>query len=214
MGWLILIVALWLVGWWVSFAQRKAWSETVQVGVALLIGSMFMAIWLGAGDESDKVALPPSINLPLDQYAQALAGDDAKVSLTEQLYSKSPNKTYLVEITLKGPDAFWGGAQDWNRFATTVHHIGEPLMERPDVARVRIESDVPMTDGKVIGWAYADMDKKTFPQNFRDLTYLQFAGAAKLDAGTLQTGKWLCEFYKEYESAQPSGGLDWTCRPD
>jgi len=149
----------------------------------------------------------PDKSLPLAQYAKELAGDGAVIHLTEQITPK----TYLVEVALKGPDMFLGGAQDWNSFSAKVQYIAEPLLERNDVARVRIESDVTASNGQPMGWAYADVDKKKMPANFHDLTYLEFASVAHLDAGTLQAGGWLCEFYKKYESAQPHGKLPSGC---
>lgn len=161
-----------------------------------LIAVIFIAIMLaGCSAEPDK-------NLPLVEYAKALAGDDAQINAIEQL----GGKIFFVEITVNGPGTFLGGAQDWNSFSSKVAYIGQHLFERQDVSRIRIKFI-----SQNIDWAYADIEKKLLPQNFRDLTYLEFASFSHLDAGTAQAGNWLCEFYKKYESAKPGGKLPYGC---
>lgn len=158
------------------------------------------AMLAGCGEEPDK-------NLPLNEFSKAVAGDNAQVTSIEQIGGDGkPNKTFFVELTVTGPGTFVGGAQDWNSFASKVAYIGQHLLDRQDVARVRIKSI-----NQNIDWAYADIEKKKLPQNFRGLTYLEFASFANLEAGTAQTGRWLCEFYKKYDSAKPGGKLPEGC---
>lgn len=171
-----------------------------------LIAVIAVAFWLvGCGVEPDK-------NLPLNEYAKTVAGERAQVNAIEQIGDDGkPNKTFFVEITVASPDTFWGGAQDWNSFSSKVSYIGQHLLERQDVARVRIESDTTASDGKPIGWAYADIEKKKLPQNFNSFTYLEFSSFANFSAGTAQANGWLCEFYKKYDSARPGGKLPFGC---
>jgi hypothetical protein len=172
-----------------------------------LIAAVCVSIAVLAACGSDKQL---DMNAKPADYLKQLAGDGAQVELTEQ---DDANGKYFAMITVPGPETFWGGAQDWNRFASDVSTITKGAFARNDIVRVRIESDIKTADGKQFGWAYADINKADVP-NPKDLTYLELSAYAHLDSGTLWTRQWLCEFYKKYKSAQPNGMLPATCKPD
>lgn len=170
-----------------------------------LIAAICVSIAALAGCGSDKQL---DVNAKPADYLKQLAGEGAHVELIEQVDAKGK---YYAMITVPGPETFWGGAQDWNRFASDVSAIMKGAFARNDIVEVRIESDIKTNDGKQLGWAYADIKKADVP-NLKDLTYLELAAQAHLDSGTMQSGQWLCEFYKKYESAQPNGVMPDYCK--
>lgn len=125
------------------------------------------------------------------------------VSITPQV---DPAQVY-VEVKIK-KDPYTGGAQDWNSVAADVRHLALPLFSKPAVARVRIAFKSP--ENKGIEWAVFFIRAADLPANWRDLTYLEFFSQLDPLPGTLETRRWLCEFYGQYSSARPAGDkLNW-----
>lgn len=128
-----------------------------------------------------------------------------KVEITPQI---DPTLVY-VQITME-KDPFTGGAQDWNSIAADVHGLSKRLLSKPAVIRARFEYISPQNGGK--SWAAVQWRRKEIPENWKDLTYLQFFGLTDPLPAGLQTSGWLCEFYGKYESAAPARGTP-MCRP-
>lgn len=95
----------------------------------------------------------------------------------------------------------WGGAQDWNGVASTVFSISKFLLQRNDIEKV---SYIIWNEDHTIDWARIDVDKKILPNNWNDLTYLEFFSFCKPHSGTVDAEKWLNEFYTKYSSARPN----------
>lgn len=177
-----------------------------------IIGGLFgltlivLFLWVMVASQCSKSSAPDP-SWPVKKYAQAVAGSGAKVQAFEQIGKDAEyHGKYFVQISIPGPATFWGGAEDWNMFASRVASISQALLKRPDVVRVRIVSHAQKMD-----WAYADLKREELPQNFAQMTYLRVASMAHFDASTLQTSKWLCEFYNKYESARPHQMMPQWC---
>lgn len=128
-----------------------------------------------------------------------------KVKITPQI---DPALVY-VEMTIE-KEPFTGSAQDWNSIAADVHHLSRSLLTKPMVTRARFEYVSPQNSGKA--WAYVQWHRKDIPDNWNELTYLQFFSLVDPDGSYLQTMRWLCDFYKKYESAVPVSGMP-RCDP-
>ncbi len=136
---------------------------------------------------------------------KGLATRIKKVEITPQL---DPGLFY-VQITME-KDPFTGGAQDWNSIASDVHSLSQRLLTKPSVTRARFEYVSPQNGGKA--WAAVQWKRKDIPENWKELTYLQFFGVADPLPSGMETARWLCEFYAKYESAAPSS-IASRCKP-
>lgn len=129
------------------------------------------------------------------------------ISSVEIIPQNVPGKIY-VEIKVNN-DPTWGGEQDWNSVANDVHNLSLALFSKPEIVRARIGYVSPKN--KNLEWALFFIEPKDFPSNWRDLSYLQFFSLLDPMPGTLETGRWVCEFYKKYSSSMPGGKLPHQC---
>lgn len=140
-----------------------------------------------------------------EQGIKALDKKIAKVELTRQV----DGKTQLVEVRINR-DPLTGGKNDWNWIAQDGHRLMSTLLEKPEVNRIRLVYISP--ENKNLDWAYISVNRSDLPSDWNSLSYLQFFGKTKPQAGTLETGQWLCDFYGQYRSARPATGLPKACK--
>lgn len=114
-----------------------------------------------------------------------------------------------VEIQLN-VDPDFGGKSEWNSLAQDSHRMFTRLLEKPDVSRIFITVVSPANNN--FDWARVSVTRKDLPSNWQTLTYLEFFAWTKPMPGSLQSWRWLCEFYVSYKSAQPAGGLPRNCK--
>lgn len=94
----------------------------------------------------------------------------------------------------------WGGAQDWNGVATTVFNMTTTLLLRDDIGKITylVSSDAGEQ------WAKIEVSKAMLPNNWKDLTYLEFFSHTQPTSGSVESKQWLGEFYSKYSSAAPA----------
>lgn len=142
-------------------------------------------------------------------YTQAgiksISGAIKSVSLTQQI----DGKTFLVELEIN-KDPFIGGAQDWNSVSSDVFAISKKLLGRPETARIFYKFRSPQNNN--FDWASVTVRRDKLPNNWNELTYHQFFGRSDPLPGSVQTTKWLCDYYKKYHSSQPPTGVPFYCK--
>lgn len=130
-----------------------------------------------------------------EQGIKALDASISSVNITDQI----DGKTKLVELTLM-ESIEWGGQPEWNKVAGKSHTLMSALLSKDEVSRVRLIFYAPELK---LDWAQVRLNKANLPPAWRDLTYLQFFALTKPMSGTLESGRWLCDFYRKYKSANP-----------
>lgn len=152
----------------------------------------------------------PSPNIFNDAWIKSLSSDIESVSFSP--YTIDKGKTFLergrVEIILNTA-TLWGGAQDWNSAAATIHSLSKELLARKEPAV--IDFVFRSTENNNFDWARIVVERKKLPENWQELTYLNFFGLAKPLPQNLQAGQWLCEFYNKYKSSRPNNRLPEFC---
>lgn len=142
-------------------------------------------------------------------YTQAgikqISNSIKSVSLTQQIDGKS----FLVKLEIS-KDPFTGGAQDWNSVSSDVFSISKKLLGRPETASINFEFRSPINNN--FNWASVFVRKGDLPTNWNELTYHQFFGRLEPLPGSVQTTKWLCEYYNKYRSSQPPTGIPFFCK--
>lgn len=136
----------------------------------------------------------------------ALTNEDIKTLdplIASVLLTNTANNpaAYDINIDIK-KDPFIGGASDWNSIANTTYNIGKILLEKQEVKEIIFI--FWSTDSSNIDWARLIIKRSQLPNDWQQLTYLQFFGLSKPIPGTIESGEWICEFYGKYESARPN----------
>lgn len=93
----------------------------------------------------------------------------------------------------------WGGAQDWNGVSITVFNLSKTLLLRNDIGKITFL----VSSGTGEQWAKIEITKTMLPNNWKDLTYLEFFSYIKPIGINPDSLQWLNEFYSEYGSAVP-----------
>ena len=138
-------------------------------------------------------ALSPSIR---DARLTAEAGDGAAAN-------------YRVAIAIhKQP---LQGAADWNSVAHDVRSLSEFLLDRPEPVRIDFSFSSPESGGTE--WARSTVLRTRLPENWRELTYLQFFSRTDAEPATADAAASLCAFYHDYANSRPSGAMPDSCPP-
>lgn len=140
-----------------------------------------------------------------EQGIKTLDKSIAKVDVTLQIDGSSN----LVEVQVNR-NPLTGGKNDWNGIAQDSHRLMSKLFTLPEVSRVRISYISPENNN--LDWAHIAATKSELPTDWESLSYLQFFGKTKPLPGTLETRRWLCDFYGTYKSAQPDAGVPKNCK--
>ncbi|MDD5412675.1 MAG: hypothetical protein PHF31_14915 [Methylobacter sp.] len=176
-------------------ASRPEMSNAISI-FALVIIALSVAFVIFSG--SNESAQTKDFAFTVDGI-KSLSIDITSVYLTPQF--NKPD-TFLVEIELnKNP--FTGGAQDWNSISAEVFSLSKSLLAKQNTDKIHFVFRSP--DNNNLDWARIFVDRKELPKDWENLTYLQFFGISRPLPGTLETGRWLCDFYKKYESSRPNG---------
>lgn len=155
-----------------------------------------LAVLSGCGDSAPKDFAYTSEGI------KSLSASIMKAGLSEQLAAPG---TWFVEIELK--HSLIGGATDWSIAAEDSFRLARRLFEKPETARIGFSFTTP--EGRT--WGRLFVSRESLPQNWREMTYLEFfAIADPRPAGSEATG-WLCDFYAKYESARPPAGVPKSC---
>ena len=141
------------------------------------------------------------------EWVKALSSDIRTVLLTPQ---SDKEGTYLVDIVINKDPYAGGGAQDWNAIADQVANLSRQLLQYPEVVRINFTFQSDANQG--LDWAWAILVRAKLPQNWQELSYLQFFAATRPVARTGEADLWLCEFYAKYRSAAPGGKLPVSCK--
>lgn len=136
---------------------------------------------------------------------KGLSSQITSVQLTPQY--NNPN-TFLVEIEFN-KEIFIGGAQDWNSITADAFGLSRTLLAKPNTEKIHFTFRSP--DNNNLDWARIFVDRNKLPKEWQSLTYLEFFSFSRPIPGTLETGRWLCEFYGKYQSSQPSGLIPDFC---
>lgn len=107
---------------------------------------------------------------------------------------------YSIDVHIKS-NMLWGGAQDWNRVAENIFTLSKQLFERKDVGKIMF---VIWNEDHSIDWARVEVNKLSLPNDWNSLTYLQFFSFTSPMSGSVDSEKWLTEFYAKYSSANPN----------
>ncbi len=107
-------------------------------------------------------------------------------------------------------DPFTGGAQDWNSIANMTYSICNKLLSKQEVKTVTLVWW--SSEDKPVDWARVILERDKLPANWPELTYLQFFSGLKKLPGTVEAGRWLCEFYSKYESSRLNGVMPDFCK--
>jgi hypothetical protein len=151
-----------------------------------------------------KVSAPGVLSL---EGVKALSSDIRTVLLTPQADKEG---TYLVELVINKDPYAGGGAQDWNAIADEVANLSRQLLQYSQV--VRINFSFPSDANQGLDWAWVILVRAKLPQNWQDLSYLQFFAATRPVARTAEAEEWLCEFYAKYRNAAPGGKIPDSCK--
>ncbi len=119
--------------------------------------------------------------------------------LSSGAYKQYTGNTYNIDLTIDGGVLF-GGAQDWNGVALKIFDISKMLFYKPEVQKI---SFVIWDGDHTVDWARIDVEKKTLPQKWEDLTYLEFFSFVSPSPSGPEYDQWLNEFYGKYSSAVP-----------
>lgn len=165
----------------------RGWGDALAVGAVMLSACMLTAC--GRSSPAD---------FPLTQ--EGVKSLDPKI-ISVSVIDQVDGVTKYVDLTMS-EGVVWGGQSDWNAAAITSHRLIAPLMKKAEVSRVRVVFYDPENK---IDWAQVKVARADLPPNWEELTYLQLFAAAKPMPGTLEVGRWLCDFYAKYSSANPTG---------
>ena len=169
-------------------------------GIATAL-ALALGLLVGCGQEA-----PSSKGFELtEQGIKALDRDIAQISITPQL----DGQANLVEVRFNR-DPLTGGKNDWNRIASDAHQLMRKLLAKPEVSRIRMAFVSPQNNN--LDWAHIAVDRKSLPSDWESLSYLEFFAKTDPKPGSIETARWLCEFYGTYRSAQPATGLPPTCK--
>ena len=113
-----------------------------------------------------------------------------------------PTNTVLIDIDIN-KDPFTGGAQDWNSIAGDAYELSKTLLKNPNTQKIHFTFRSP--DNKNIDWARFFVDRDNLPEKWQAITYLQFFSYSRPMPGTVEAGRWLCDFYGKYKSSRPYG---------
>lgn len=115
------------------------------------------------------------------------------------VYKQYTGNVYNIDVTINGGIIF-GGAQDWNGAATKVFNISKMMFFKPEVQKITF---IIQNDDRTIDWAHIEIDRKSLPEKWNELTYLEFFSFTKPTSGSPEADQWLNEFYSKYSSALP-----------
>lgn len=139
---------------------------------------------------------------------KSLNSDITSINLIKQVMSADNQDGYAVEIDIaRNPST---ADSEWNYLAQMyVDSIGKRLFEKPQVSKIRMVFRSPSNENKQ--WSQVKITKRSFPENWHDLTYHQFFSYTDPDPSTFQTASWLCHYYSNYDSARPKGEMPKWC---
>lgn len=180
-----------------ELAIKKPWAARV---VSLLI------ILMGIGIASSDTTISFKDQNLSQESVKTIDSDIIEASIFPQVPDM---KTYYIEAEVK-TTMLMGGSQDWNNVAMKTHKMCKELFSKPEVVKVGLNFKSTSNDNFL--WARIEIDHKTLPANWNELTYLEFFSYVEPKAGSLETRGWLCEFYKEYSSAIPQSGIGQECQ--
>ena len=222
MGWLFILAGIGAIIYSFKTAKLK-WVKRITGIIVVLIGiGMFappeppesakQAQSQPEQTKQEETKIDPKAEL-LD-FIKKTNSDITEVELIEQFNDKGDaTGKYRADISIK-KDPFMGGKSDWNSVASDIFHISKEIFTRPiDIAYFKFYSPA----NKDLDWAYVMVKRNTLPpiEDWNKFGYQWFFSQIEPDGGTLQTKKWLCQFYDEYEDTRP-GPLnkmpEW-CRP-
>lgn len=159
-------------------------------------------VLLGACDSNKN-----KVDFPLNEAGvKTLNPKISAVNVASQVDGTSKR----IEIQFSA-DPVIGGMAEWNSLAQDSHQIFQRLLTKPEVTRIFIKVVAPAS--KNLDWARISVDRESLPNNWQELTYLEFFAQTAPMPGTLQSWTWICDFYKSYQSAQPATGLPRNCKP-
>lgn len=178
------------------------WFVLMVIGVAI-----FEPTPMNSQDSTSQKASQPIVQKH-SYYTDPKLTEESIKSVSPQIVSAEIYEQYAgdnkglnnidVHINTK---AFWGGAQDWNGVSMTIFDLSKTMLQRKDIAKI---SYVVWNEDHTIDWARVEVDKKRLPENWSELTYLQFFSFCKPISGTVDAEEWLNEFYAKYSSANPN----------
>jgi hypothetical protein len=176
-----------------DFKSKQDWK-------ALCLGVLLIAfvVWALPDCSGNEQAKRKAVDFALtEQGIKSLDADIASVDITDQI----DGKTKYVDMTV-ATKTLWGGHSDWNGVAASSHRLMSALLSKPEVSRARI---VYRSAENKLDWAQVQVKRSELPANWRELSYLQFFAVSKPVYGSLESGRWLCEFYAKYSLANPPG---------
>jgi hypothetical protein len=173
--------------------MKSLLKYTAAAGLILVLGLVVGSLLLSRKQ-------PPLAELSVESIQHI---DDAAIKVSVEKYDQPGRVWHYVEITLKD-DPTWGDASDWNRVAGKVSKLTQAMFGGKFQGRSRIAFSSPQNNGKE--WAVVFVDTSQFPDNWRDLTYLQLFSRTDAMGSSLQTDQWKCAFQRKYPSAAPLGG--------
>lgn len=133
-----------------------------------------------------------------EELIKSVSNQISSVSIYEQYAGKNKGFNNIdIHISTK---MFWGGAQDWNGVALAIFDLSKTLLQRKDVVKI---SYVVWNNDHSLDWARIEVDRTLLPQEWEELTYLEFFSYTKPMSGSVDAEQWLTEFYSKYNSAIP-----------
>lgn len=114
-----------------------------------------------------------------------------------------------VDITVSRDPAL-DGSRDWHGVAVQGHKLFAALLVKPEVSHARIVYISPSYTS--FDWAQLAVRRADMPPGWAGLTELQFFSHLDAQAGTVEMGQWLCDFYRQYPAAVPSTGKPAHCK--
>lgn len=140
----------------------------------------------------------------LTEYIKSLKHNATSVETIPRF--DNPNK-YFVRIEI-AKDPLIGGASDWNGIAAEWKTLSIELLTRDDVWKLMASYKTTSN----IDWAHIQIEQNGLPYNWQTLTYLEYFGASKANASSLQSVQWLCDFYQKFQSSRPLGQMPKNCK--
>lgn len=167
-----------------------------------------------------NIAFPEQSNNKQNAYVKKLPPEAAKIAnlkanikdISEDITDVEINKYsegYKIIVKYNNEPAGYG-ALDWANIIGMFFNISKKTFQYKENTALQMLVYSPMNDNDKYG--NISITRKNLPEKWQDLNDFDFFAYTTPIAIGKQPQEWLCNYYKEFESARPNGNIPEECK--